>query len=106
MVISYSLLLVFLAAILIFIIGAFIIKLSHLSKKIKLFLFLGILLLVYLSFLGIINNNNINLNSFEGYTQAVSIYLESITNSFKSLNSIGSNSIKFVGNVIKGNFTI
>ena len=106
MVISYSLLIIFLAAIVIFIIGAFIIRLSHFSKKIKLFIIIVIVLFLYFSISGTIVNENIKLNSFEGYSKAVSLFLGTIVSSIKSTMAIGKDSISFVGDVVKGNFTI
>jgi hypothetical protein len=105
MVFTNSFIIISLILLVILCLGLFLIKISHFGKKVKLFIFVILILLLYFSLTNTISENNIKLNSFEGYTNIVSLYLGAIIDSFKSAFTIGSESVQFVGNVIKGNLT-
>lgn len=70
------------------------IKVNSISRKIKLVFVSGILIFLIVTISSIININNIQLNSIEGYIKLSSVYLQ-------WLADFGKDSIRLTGNAIK-----
>jgi len=86
-------------------IGLLFIKISHAEKKIKLIVIALIFLFVVASASAVLKNNQININSLSGISQATSIYLGWLGNLGKSAFEIGEGTIRLTANAIKGNIT-
>jgi hypothetical protein len=76
------------------VIGLYLIRFAHFGKKLKLIFFGGILIFIVISSGIALSRRGIALDSFEGYMDAASIYLN-------WLAEFGKDSIKFTGNAIK-----
>lgn len=86
--------------------GFLFIRLSHTEKKIKLIVVSVVLIFLYISANSLLTENNIKLDSIEGYSKAVSIYLGWLVSTGKTVFSVSGDAVKFAGNVIKGNLTL
>jgi len=76
------------------IIGSYFIRVSHIGKKIKLILIACFFIFLIVTISSIINQNDIQLNSLNGYIQLSSLYLQ-------WLDDFGKQSVQFTGNAVK-----
>ncbi len=85
--------------------GFFIIRISHLEKKIKLIIFLLVCVVLYFSVTGLLATEKVDLTSPRGVVNAVYLYFEWLGGAVKDLWNIGVETTGKVINIVKFNRT-
>ena len=87
------------------IVGLFLLKMEHHSRKIKVLLIILIGFTLYFSIVGMMSSEKVDITSPRGISNAVYIYFGWIGQTATSLWDIGTDTVTLVGNAIKLNDT-
>ena len=87
------------------IVGIFLLKIEHHTRKYKVFGMILIGLIIYFSVIGIFSSGQIDITSPSGIINGVYLYIGWIGQTASSLWDIGANTVYMVGDAIKSNVT-
>jgi hypothetical protein len=87
------------------VLGLFLIKMEHHSRKVKLVIIVLIGALIYFSVVGLFSSDRVDLTSPSGIMNAAYVYVGWIGETSVKLWDVGKNSVKMVGNAVRFNQT-
>ena len=86
-------------------IGLFYIKMEHHGRKVKLIVLVLICAMIYLSIVGLLSSNRVDLTSPSGIVNGAYLYVGWIGETAVKLWDVGAESVGLVGNAVRFNKT-
>lgn len=74
--------------------GIFAIKMNHLRHRIFIIAIILVALFFYLTVTFVATKNNVNMNSYDGFVNGMSVYSGWLANGFQNVKAIAGNAIK------------